>query len=313
MGNRLAGSQLVFLVESSTDADTRRRRGAAGSLDRHRSRRRLRRAGADGGRLSHRSAPSRPRRLAASSASSASPPPSPRRLLRLLHAASVAERADRALCSLVCAGTSTRRDLRCEVSRSRRICPASQLTCSRTHASPALGRRHLIGAMVNTRSISSSASAAAPSPPRQLPPRHAAPCSRRPRGAAARGQRLAGGRNGRLRMWWSGCFVACTMSRQGALRFMCPDAAGSPGACNGGTAVRFPDQCGRAACRDVAMARRCGAPVAAATDRPPAACAVILHAIVTPCRLCGCKHAARTEPAWHACRMLFDVCPQKYT
>jgi hypothetical protein len=194
MGNRLAGSQLVFLVESSTDADTRRRRGAAGSLDRHRSRRRLRRAGADGGRLSHRSAPSRPRRLAASSASSASPPPSPRRLLRLLHAASVAERADRALCSLVCAGTSTRRDLRCEVSRSRRICPASQLTCSRTHASPALGRRHLIGAMVNTRSISSSASAAAPSPPRQLPPRHAAPCSRRPRGAAGRGQRLAGGR-----------------------------------------------------------------------------------------------------------------------
>ena len=232
-------------------------------------------------------------------------------------AASVAERAYRALCSLVCAGTSTRRDLRCKVSRSRRICPASQLTCSRTHASPALGRRHLIGAMVNTRSISSSASAAAPSPPRQLPPRHAAPCSRRPRGAAARGQRLAGGRNGRLRMWWSGCFVACTMwtsmSRQGALRFMCPDAAGSPGACNGGTAVRFPDQCGRAACRDVAMARRCGAPVAAATDRPPAACAVILHAIVTPCRLCGCKHAARTEPAWHACRMLFDVCPQKYT
>ena len=51
-----------------------------------------------------------------------------------------------------------------------------------------------IGAMVNTRSISSSASAAAPSPPRQLPPHHAAPCSRRPRGAAARGQRLAGGR-----------------------------------------------------------------------------------------------------------------------
>ena len=105
-----------------------------------------------------------------------------------------AERAIRPLCSLVCAGTSTRRDLRCKVSRSRRICPASQLTCSRTHASPALGRRHLIGAMVNTRSISSSASAAAPSPPRQLPPRHAAPCSRRPRGAAARGQRLAGGR-----------------------------------------------------------------------------------------------------------------------
>ena len=37
--------------------------------------------------------------------------------------------------------------------------------CSRTHASPALGRRTVIGAMVNTRSISSSASAAAPSPP----------------------------------------------------------------------------------------------------------------------------------------------------
>jgi hypothetical protein len=105
-----------------------------------------------------------------------------------------AERAIRPLCSLVCAGTSTRRDLRCKVSRSRRVCPASQPTCSRTHASPALGRRHLIGAMVNTRSISSSASAAAPSPPRQLPPRHPAPCSRRPRGAAARGQRLAGGR-----------------------------------------------------------------------------------------------------------------------
>ena len=125
-------------------------------------------------------------------------PPCSRLVCRLpcpyRRAASVAERADRALCSLVCAGTSTRRDLRCKVSRSRRICPASQLTCSRTHASPALGRRHLIGAMVNTRSISSSASAAAPSPPRQLPPRHAAPCSRRPRGAAGRGQRLAGGR-----------------------------------------------------------------------------------------------------------------------
>ena len=105
-----------------------------------------------------------------------------------------AERAIRPVCSLVAQVPSTRRALPCQVSRSRHVCPASQLTCSRTHASPALGRRHLIGAMVNTRSISSSASAAAPSPPRQLPPRHTAPCSRRPRGAAARGQRLAGGR-----------------------------------------------------------------------------------------------------------------------
>ena len=105
-----------------------------------------------------------------------------------------AERAIRPVCSLVAQVPSTRRALPCQVSRSRHVCPASQLTCSRTHASPALGRRHLIGAMVNTRSISSSASAAAPSPPRQLPPRHTAPCSRRPRGAAGRGQRLAGGR-----------------------------------------------------------------------------------------------------------------------
>ena len=90
-------------------------------------------------------------------------PPCSRLVCRLpcpyRRAASVAERAYRALCSLVAQVPSTRRDLRCKVSRSRRICPASQLTCSRTHASPALGRRHLIGAMVNTRSISSSASA----------------------------------------------------------------------------------------------------------------------------------------------------------
>ena len=52
-----------------------------------------------------------------------------------------AERADRALCSLVAQVPSTRRALRCKVSRSRRACPASQLTCSRTDASPALGRR----------------------------------------------------------------------------------------------------------------------------------------------------------------------------
>ena len=57
-----------------------------------------------------------------------------------------AERADRPLCSLVAQVTSMRRAVRCKVSRFRRTCPASQLTsCSRTHASPALGRRHLIG------------------------------------------------------------------------------------------------------------------------------------------------------------------------
>ena len=44
-------------------------------------------------------------------------------------------------------------------------CPASELMCSRTHASPALARRHLVGTRVSTRSTSSSASAAAPSPP----------------------------------------------------------------------------------------------------------------------------------------------------
>ena len=36
---------------------------------------------------------------------------------------------------------TAQRALRCKVSRSRRTCPASQLTCSRTDASPALGRR----------------------------------------------------------------------------------------------------------------------------------------------------------------------------
>jgi hypothetical protein len=152
-----------------------------------------------------------------------------------------AERAIRPLCSLVCAGTSTRRDLRCKVSRSRRVCPASQPTCSRTHASPALGRRHLIGAMVNTRSISSSASAAAPSPPRQLPPRHPAPCSRRPRGAAARGQRLAGGR-------------ACAR-RSARRREAVSGGVRSP--CRGGRS-----SCGRPLCREpMRRGRRQGGPV----------------------------------------------------
>ena len=81
-------------------------------------------------------------------------------------AASVAERADRALCSLVAQVPSTRRALRCQVSCSRRIFPASHLTCSRTHASPALGRSPLIGAKVITSSTSSSASAASESSPR---------------------------------------------------------------------------------------------------------------------------------------------------
>ena len=125
-------------------------------------------------------------------------PPCSRLVCRLpcpyRRAASGAERADRALCSLVAQVPSTRRAFRCQVSCLRRICTALQFTCARTHASPALARRHLIGAMVNTRSISSSASTAAPSLPRQLPPRRAAPCSRSPRGAAVSRQRLAGGR-----------------------------------------------------------------------------------------------------------------------
>ena len=125
-------------------------------------------------------------------------PPCSRLVCRLpcpyRRAASGPERADRALCSLVAQVPSTRRAFRCQVSCLRRICTALQFTCARTHASPALARRHLIGAMVNTRSISSSASTAAPSLPRQLPPHRAAPCSRRPRGAAVRRQKLAGGR-----------------------------------------------------------------------------------------------------------------------
>jgi hypothetical protein len=86
-----------------------------------------------------------------------------------------AERADRALCTLVCAGTLTRRALRCKVSRSARTCPATELTCSRTHASCALARRHLIAAPVIIRSTSSSASAASKSSPWQLQPRRSKP------------------------------------------------------------------------------------------------------------------------------------------
>ena len=74
-------------------------------------------------------------------------------------------------------------------------CPASELMCSRTHASSALARRHLIGTRV-------TAPGPPPprlppprrAPPRQLPQRRAAPCSRKPRRGAARGQGLAGGR-----------------------------------------------------------------------------------------------------------------------
>ena len=92
-----------------------------------------------------------------------------------------AERADRALSARWFAQVpSTRRALRCQVSCSRRICAASHLTCSRIltpRLPPALGRSPLIGAKVITRSTSSSASAASPSPPRQLPTRHAAPWS----------------------------------------------------------------------------------------------------------------------------------------
>ena len=75
-----------------------------------------------------------------------------------------AERADRALCTLVCAGTLTRRALRCKVSRSTRTCPATQLMCSRTHRSYALAHsRHPIGAR----------STLNPPPPRPPPSRTA--------------------------------------------------------------------------------------------------------------------------------------------
>ena len=87
-----------------------------------------------------------------------------------------AERAHRALCTLFCAGTSTRRALQYKVSRSHRICPACQLTCSRTHASAALARRHR--------------STLGLPPPRPPPPR------RSPRGSYRRAEagRTAGAR-----------------------------------------------------------------------------------------------------------------------
>ena len=90
-----------------------------------------------------------------------------------------AERADRALCTLVCAGTLTRRALRCKVSRSTRTCPATQLMCSRTHRSYALAHmhRHPIDPEVNTKST----------PPPRPPPPRTAPRGRYRRATASRG------------------------------------------------------------------------------------------------------------------------------
>ena len=74
--------------------------------------------------------------------------------------ASGAERADRALCLLVCAGTSTRRAPWHMVSHPARIVLPPSSRVRRAHASCALALRPLIGAAVNSRFSSSSASSA---------------------------------------------------------------------------------------------------------------------------------------------------------
>ena len=106
-----------------------------------------------------------------------------------------AERADRALCTLVCAGTfdATSSSMPGELLPPRLPClPAHVLTYSRLACpwSQALDRRdgqHQVNLLFGLRRRAEPPEAAATAPRRPV-------CSRRPRGAAARGQRLAGGR-----------------------------------------------------------------------------------------------------------------------
>ena len=103
-----------------------------------------------------------------------------------------AERADRALCSRVCANTSTRRALRRKVSRVRHTCTASQLMCSRTHCSPGW-----LQAPDRCEGHQRSTPSPRPPPPRTvparpLPLRRSEPHRGRPREADRRKQQAAG-------------------------------------------------------------------------------------------------------------------------